>query len=96
MNKTNLSTLENKTKTRCQVGNKAMKTKITNMQRAKERKKRKTEQICKEIEVDEKDLYTLKTNCKGKEQQERQAKEEMQRKYNRFKKLKIKIIKKRK
>ena len=38
MNKTNLSTLENKTKTRCQVGNKAMKTKLTNMLRRKERK----------------------------------------------------------
>ena len=33
--------LENKTKPRCQVGNKAMKTKPTNMLRGKERKKRK-------------------------------------------------------
>ena len=65
MNKTNLSTLENKTKTRCQMGNKAMKTKITNMLRAKERKKRKTEQICKESEGDGEDLYTLKSNGKG-------------------------------
>ena len=31
--------LENKTKTRCQLGNKAMKTKLTNMLRGKERKK---------------------------------------------------------
>ena len=31
--------LENKTKARCQVGNKAMKTKLTNMLRGKERKK---------------------------------------------------------
>ena len=39
------------------MGNKAMKTKLTNMLRGKERKKRKKEQICKvKIEVDE-DLY---------------------------------------
>ena len=38
---------ENKTKARCQVGNKAMKTKLTNMLKGKERKKRKKEQICK-------------------------------------------------
>ena len=31
--------LENKTKARCQVGNKAMKTKLTSMLRGKERKK---------------------------------------------------------
>ena len=36
--------LENKTKARCQVGNKAMKTKLTNILRGKERNK---EQICK-------------------------------------------------
>ena len=34
-------TLENKTKARCQFGNKAMKIKLTNMLRGKERKKRK-------------------------------------------------------
>ena len=39
--------MENKTKGRCQVGNEAMKTKLTNMLRGKERKKRKKEQICK-------------------------------------------------
>ena len=33
--------LENKTKARYQVGNKAMKTKLTNMLKGKERKKRK-------------------------------------------------------
>ena len=33
--------LENKTKARCQVGNKAMKTKLTNMLMGKERKRRK-------------------------------------------------------
>ena len=33
--------LENKTKARCQVGNKAMKRKLTNMLRGKERKQRK-------------------------------------------------------
>ena len=57
--------LENKTKARSQPGNKAMKTKLTNMLRRKERKKRKHEQICK-IGVDKEDLYTLKINCKGK------------------------------
>ena len=31
--------LENKTKARCQLGNKAMKTKLTNMLRGKKRKK---------------------------------------------------------
>jgi len=44
-NKTNLSTnLKKKkktTKASCQVGNKTMKTKLTNMLRGKERKKRK-------------------------------------------------------
>ena len=38
-NKTNKHKLENKTKARCQVGNKAMKTKLTNVFRGKERKK---------------------------------------------------------
>ena len=33
--------MENKTRARCQLGNKAMKTKLTNMLRGKERKKRK-------------------------------------------------------
>ena len=62
--------LENKTKARCQVGNEAMETKVTNMLRGKERKeekKERTERIDMQssIEVDE-DLYTLKINCKGK------------------------------
>ena len=35
--------LENKTKARCQVGNKAMKIKLRSMLRGKERKKRKKE-----------------------------------------------------
>ena len=34
-------------KARCQVGNKAVKTKLVNMLRGKERNKRKKEQICK-------------------------------------------------
>ena len=57
--------LENKTKARSQPGNKAMKTKLTNMLRRKERKKTKQEQVCK-IGVDKEDLRTLKINCKGK------------------------------
>ena len=59
--------LENKTKARCQVGNEAMETKVTNMLRGKERKEERTERIDMQssIEVDE-DLYTLKINCKGK------------------------------
>ena len=46
-----------------------------------------------QIEVDEEDLYTWGSR---KGEQERQAKECMQKKYNRFKTLKVKIIKKRK
>ena len=59
--------LENKTKARCQVGNEAMETKVTNMLRGKERKEERTERIDMQssIEVHE-DLYTLKINCKGK------------------------------
>ena len=38
-------------------------------------KKRKKEYICKVKKVYEEDLYTLKINCKGKKQQERQTKE---------------------
>ena len=41
-----------------------MKTKITNMLRGKERKKRNN-RYAKLIEVDEEDLHTLKINCKG-------------------------------
>ena len=48
--------LENKTKARCQLGNKAKKTKQPNMVR--KRKTRKQSQI----EVDKKDLYILKNN----------------------------------
>ena len=40
-NKPNKQKLENKTKARCQVGNKAMKTKLTNMLGGKGRNKRK-------------------------------------------------------
>ena len=48
MNKTNLSTnWKTKLKQGAKWGNKAMKTKLTNMLRGKERKKRKKEQICK-------------------------------------------------
>ena len=37
-----MNKLENQTKARCQVGNKAMKTKLTNMLRGKEKKNRYT------------------------------------------------------
>ena len=43
-----------------------MKTKLTNVLRGKARKERKKEQICKVVEINEEDLYTLKINCKGK------------------------------
>ena len=46
------------------MGNKAMKTKLTNMLRGKERKERIDMQSQKE--VDKEDLYTLKINCKRK------------------------------
>ena len=39
--------MENKAKARCQVENKAMKTKLISMFRRKDRKKRKKEQIFK-------------------------------------------------
>ena len=39
--------LENTTKARCHLGNKAMKIKLINMFRGKERKKRRKEYICK-------------------------------------------------
>ena len=55
--------LENKTKARCQLWNKAMKIKLTSMLRGK---KRKEEQIRKVKQLDKEDLYTLKVNCKGK------------------------------
>ena len=46
------------------------------MLRGKEKKKRK-KNMQSQIEVDKEDLYTLKINCKGKEQQEMQMKELM-------------------
>ena len=71
--------LKNKTKARCQVGNKAMKTKLTNRGN-----KRKKEQICK-IEVDREDLYTLKSNCKVKRTVGKTNKGINVEKYNRLK-----------
>ena len=47
------------------------------------------------IEVDEEGLYTLKINCKGKRTVGKANQGINEEKYNRFKKLKIKIIKKR-
>ena len=61
-------------KARCQVGNKAMKTKLTNLLRGKERKKERID-MQSLIEADEADLYTLKVNCKGKRTVGRQKKE---------------------
>ena len=46
------------------MGNKAVKTKLTNMLRGKERKKRKNRYA--KLEANKEDLYTLKINCKGK------------------------------
>ena len=53
-NKTNLSTNQKKTKARYQVGNRAMKTKLTNMLRGKDRKK---EQILKVKQRQIKKIY---------------------------------------
>ena len=64
-----------------------MKTKLTNLLKVK---KRKREQICKE--VDEEDLYTLKINCKGKRAVGKANKGINVGKCNRLKKLKVKII----
>ena len=52
--KLNKAQTENKTKARCQVGNKAIKIKLTNMLRGKERKK---EQICKVKQRQIKKIY---------------------------------------
>ena len=49
--------MENKTKASCQVGNKAMKTKLINMLRGKEGKKRKKEQVCKVKQRQIKKIY---------------------------------------
>ena len=49
--------MEKKTKARCQLGNIAMKTKLTNMLQGKERKKRKKEQICKVRQRKMKKIY---------------------------------------
>ena len=43
-----------------------MKTKLRNMLRGKERKKRKNRYA--KLEVDEEDLYTLRLTARGKEQ----------------------------
>ena len=52
-----LKTKLTKAQTRCQVGNKAMKTKLTNMLRGKERKKRKKGQICNVKQKQMKKIY---------------------------------------
>ena len=49
--------MENKIKARCQVRNKAMKMKLTNMLRGKEGKKRKKEWICKVKQRQMKKIY---------------------------------------
>ena len=50
----------------------------------------------RQVEVNEEDFYTLKINCMGKRTEEMANKGISVEKYNRFKKLKIKMIKKRK
>ena len=65
--------LENKTNARCQLGDKTMKIKLTNMLRGKERKRIGMQS---QIEVDEEDLYIhYRLTARVKEQQERQSKE---------------------
>ena len=64
------------------------------MLRRKERKKRKDMQSW--IGIDEENLYTLKINCKGKRTVGKANEGIIVEKYNRFKILKIKIIKMRK
>ena len=48
--------MENKTKARCQLGNKSMKIKLTNMLRGKERKKKRKNRYAKLYRVDKEDL----------------------------------------
>ena len=84
--------MENKTKARCQVGNKALKRKLTNMLRGKERKK---EQICKVKQRQIKKIYIHeRLTARGKKQQEKQRNK--CRKNNSFKKLKLKKEKRKK
>ena len=65
--------MKNKTKARCQVGTKAMKTKLTDMLRVKERKK---VQICKvNLRLIKKIYIREKLTARGKEQWEKQIKE---------------------
>ena len=54
------------------------------------------DRIDMQSQIDEEDLYILKINCKGKRTVGKANKGIMWKKYNRFKKLKVKIIKKRK
>ena len=84
--------LENKIKARCQVGNKAMKRELTNMLRGKERKKRKEEQTCIVKQRQMNKIYIQERLTAKK--QESPTKEYMQKKYNGFKTIKVKIIKK--
>ena len=58
--------LEDKTKARCQLGNEAIKIKLTNLLRGKERRKGKKKQICKVKQRQIKKIYMLKINCKRK------------------------------
>ena len=66
------------------MGNKAVKTKPTNMLRGKERKNGFVK-----LEVDEEHLCTLKINCKGERTVGKANKRINVEKYNRFKKLKL-------
>ena len=58
--------MENKTKARCQVGNKAKKTKLINMLKGKERNIRKNGYAKLNRGRWRRYIYTLKINGKGK------------------------------
>ena len=79
--------LENQTKARCQVGNKAMKTKLTHMLKGKERKKGK---ICKVKQQQMKKFMYIKDYLQ-REKKSRKGKQrnKCRRKCNWFKKLKL-------
>ena len=72
------------------MGNKAKKTKLTNMLRGKERKKWKRVNMQSYIEVDKEDLYALKIHSRGKEQWESKQGNKCRKNNNRLKKIKVK------
>ena len=58
--------MENKIKARCQLGNKAIKKKKTNICWDERKERKEGNNRYAKLNVDKEDLYTLNINCKGK------------------------------